>query len=207
MANEPAAQRRQDLRLHVGDGRSRIDADSCRLRRDRRANRVADARRYRAHAPAVSRQPTRPRQLGAIRQLQRRQVRNLARPRQSRRARGRARPGAMGRRRHRVLLSQGDARVGLRLRIVAQGQPAPHHAELVPDGTDRAAGENRGLRQYGGGDFRLSQSHRMARPRSLRRLRRVHRLRRAALYRDRDSCRARPSPPHRRGPVHRSVAG
>ena len=73
--------RRQDSRLHVGDGRAGLDADARRLRRDGRADRIADASRHGAHAVGrFQNNHTGPDASGLVRQLQRGQVRHHARP-------------------------------------------------------------------------------------------------------------------------------
>ena len=143
---------------------------------------------------------------GPVRQLQRRQIRNLARPRQSRGARQWYTICSMGRRRHRVLLSQGDARVGLRLRQLRKVKP---DIIMLSSCLMGQTGPFAKIAGFGNMAAAISGFHNLTgwpdRPPAG--VRRVHRLRIAALHRYGDSRGARLSPSHRRRPVHRSVAG
>ncbi len=157
--------------------------------------------------PPFHQRPTRHRLVGRLLVDQRRQAQPRPRSRQPRVASGGARPGALGRRRARVVLAEGDAQVGLRLSCARRDQPRPHHGLDLSVRPVGPALEHGGLRHHGRGARRIGGAHRLARSSALRPLRSLHRLHRAAVHRRRDPGGARSPAPHRRGPARRPVAG
>ncbi len=187
----------------MGIRRSLCDTHSGRPRRDRREDRDVTQSRRASRRGAVERPVTERRVGVAVPLVERGQARPRARPVETGRARCRARPRALGRRGDRVVLPQGDARVGPRLRRVARGEPGPRHAVELSDGPDRADAPLCRIRHDGGGGRRVLSRGRMARPATMRAVHGLHRLHLAALRCRGAARRARMAATDRRGTVHR----
>ena len=179
-----------------------------RPRRDRRAHRVVDARRLRAHAAPFKDNVVGINRSHFMNNLNTSKLGvalNFATPEGRELARTAYR---LGRRGGRELHAGNDEAPGLRLRDAEQGPAGPDHDQHLPHGPDGALGVVRRLRTAGRGNLRLPTAITgwPDRP-PVGPVRSLLGRHCAALQRRRARRRDPAPPPDRRRPAHRRLAG